>query len=123
MTGEENYKFIYFNRPTKNNTDHNGVICVAYRITHTQNDPILDYSICFCSPKDRFSKKIARKILLGRMRIHKFRSLACPPITSGYSEPKYIDCLELIKRDIITQKEMGKNFPSWFKEINEYKKE
>jgi len=55
-------RYIYFGKED-NNKEH-GVTCIGYKF---EGDRGLRMSFCFCSPKDRFSKKKAHAIIEGRM--------------------------------------------------------
>ena len=114
-------RFIYFNHE-KGKVKHPGITCVGY--TYDKEKKQLKFAISQCSPKDRFSKKLARKMITGRFRNNK-RCFIIPDIEvshGDYKEPKYKDCIDIISKYINNllshQKEGGKRiFPQWFEGI------
>ena len=56
-----NARFIYF-RDNLEATNHNGIICAGYR----DEEDVCLIAFAFCSPEDRFEKKIARDIINNR---------------------------------------------------------
>lgn len=89
-------KYIYFrtNPESKNNTDHNGVICVGYK--HNPNERTIAIAASFCNPKERFSKKIAHKIINGRMDAGHIIKL----VDVSETPPKYEEMVKLIKDEL-----------------------
>jgi len=67
-------RYIYFGH--KKQEKHKGVICVGFEQSQ-HVFPAIKYSVALCSPKDNFSKKLARKIIDGRMKKGKYRTLHC----------------------------------------------
>ena len=68
---QANLKYRYFrnNSPYRNrtNTNHNGVICLGYRVIKDDFKGInFDFCIAFCSPNDSFSRFEAKKLLSRR---------------------------------------------------------
>jgi len=58
-------KYIYFGH--NKGGKHNGVICVGFEHKYNCNS-LITYSVALCSPKDNFSRKLARTIINGRMK-------------------------------------------------------
>ena len=107
-------KFIYFGNTKKSN--HRGILTVAYR--YNSEKKLIEYALSFCSPKDRFSKKIGRKISSGRLKSdYCYRIFDIEP-SPGYNEPQYRVCLEKIRQNIIDQYDelsvLTNKSPSWF---------
>lgn len=94
-------RYVHF----RNFTD-NSAISIGF--TYNPDSSEFTYAVAFCSPKDRFAKKKAHKILEGRLG--SFRSLR---IRSDV-DLKYHDAIERIKQDYNACL-WAKNFhmPSW----------
>ncbi len=103
-----NVRYIYFR-----NGEHFGpAISFGYFINQ-DNDIVV--SVAFCSEEDRFNKKIARKILNGRLE--KGRCVVIP--TNFTKEPKYEVVVDLIKHSFRSKdyrhqwKQIIPIFPKW----------
>ncbi len=106
--------FIYFGFE-KDNVKHNGITCIGY--FHNIEMKQIEFAICFCSPKDIFSKKKARKIIKDR-----FNSQWKIIIENINISPKYKNIVELIRTDVNRNssnliKSDHSIFPSWFDNI------
>ena len=53
----DDIKYVYFGRRKATN-DHNGVVCVGYKIDKTGT--VLRMAVAFCSPEDIFEKRESR---------------------------------------------------------------
>lgn len=98
---EINYIYITGNRTF---ADHHGVICFGYR--NNMNNTI-DVSACFCSPKDRFSKKQAHWMISGRMNTGKCVELELPEEFTN--SLKYKDAVSIIMYSFVDDND------SWLK--------
>ena len=77
-------RYIYLrNNQDKQNTNHGGVVCLGYKI---EDDNTLVIGISFCSPNDMFSKKIAHRIIEGRVKAGKNAVLHLPVAKPKYEE-------------------------------------
>ena len=93
----DSIKYIYFGNTKK--SKHYGILTIAYRYDH--DSKAIEYALAFCSPRDRFSRKIGRRISKGRLENgFVYRIFDVEP-SKGYKEPQYRVCLDQIREDII----------------------
>jgi len=108
---ENTMRYIYFGH--KKEGRHKGVICVGFE--QSRNIPtIIKYSVALCSPKDNFSKKLARKIITGRMAKGKSRELL---IRSSYGNKEIIEKIIEDYDYSLSHPAINGHLPRWAKSI------
>lgn len=106
-----NVRYIYLRDDVNMRNYDNGVVCFGYMFTDTGS---IIASACFCSKNDRFNKKLAHKIIGGRIE----KGQCVVIIDNLDKEPKYEECIELVLKSF-PKKEWHEvlNIPEWAKAV------
>lgn len=118
MESDLGLKFVYFRDERILQLTGGGVICFAYQCTPERG---LMATVCYCSPRDRFSRKIARRILTGRFKADRVVCVATAEnkifhMHELFREPLYDEAIDMIKTSYRTLSERWNGIvqrPSW----------
>ena len=101
-------RYLYLRTDLKRN--HLGAVCFGYQ--YLPNTELIEYATSVCNPKDHFNRKIAHKIIMGRLNYH-------PMILPDYFsvEPKYRDVFIKIMNHFLDNEIKKMNYSGWAKNL------